>query len=135
MSTSDEPTPPPEFALPARTLVQEREGDIMLSFDGLLVLPLGARINLDNLPELPAVPLDPELFPNGHADAIVVGIYLRGTQGAEPALVLEVELAGPTPHSAPLAEAAATDDVVEAAEQIARGEDGDAPPPEVEATA
>jgi hypothetical protein len=123
MSASDE-SAPPQFSMPGQTLVQERDGNNLLSFDGLLVLPIGAQINLDNLPGLPQVPLDADRFPNGHADATVVAVRVFGTQGADPILVLEVELGGAGGNS-PLVDAEESE-VVEAAEQIAHSEDSEA---------
>jgi hypothetical protein len=70
----------------------------ILWFDGLLALPIGSRINLDNTPALGAnllVPLDPDRFSTGHADAVVVGVRVWGTQGSTPCLVLEVEITDP----------------------------------------
>jgi hypothetical protein len=125
MSESAESVPP-QFSLPARTLVHERDGSDLLSFDGLLVLPIGAQINLGNLPGLPQVLLDSDRFPNGHADATVVAVRVFGTQGADPVLVLEVELSGPG-GNAPLA-AAEESEVVEAAEQITQSEDHESSP-------
>ena len=126
MSLTDEPGPP-EVGMPNRTLVQERGGRYLLSFEGLLILPIGARINIDNLPGLPQVQLDAERFERGHADAEVVGVRVWGTQGADPVLVLEVELRGPSGISASLSDTA-EDDVVEAAEQITLSEDSRALP-------
>ena len=54
------------------------------------------------------MPLDPERFPNGNADALVVGVRVWGTQG-NPILVLDVELvhpgACPMPVAAPVTSA------------------------------
>jgi len=90
---TDEPLDPPHLPLPTETLIQESGSDAQLLWlDGLLPLPIGSRINLDNLRGLPQVPLDSERFPNGRADAVVVGVRLWGTQGNGRVLVLEVEL-------------------------------------------
>jgi hypothetical protein len=57
----DDPIDPPHLPLPNVTLVQEQETeDQLLWFDGLLPLPIGSRINLDNIGESPQVPLDLE---------------------------------------------------------------------------
>jgi hypothetical protein len=89
----DEPIDPPHVPLPTVTLVQEQDTqDQLIWFDGLLPLPIGSRINLDNIGESPQVPLDPERFPSGRADAIVVNLRLWGTQSEHRCLVLEVEL-------------------------------------------
>jgi hypothetical protein len=122
MSESEAPSLPPQFGMPSRTLVQESGGGDLLTFEGLLILPIGARINLDNLPGVPHVQLDAVRFESGHADAVVVGVRVWGTQGADPVLVLEVELSGPSGPSAPLSETSKSD-VVEAAEQVTLEED------------
>jgi hypothetical protein len=95
--TKDFEEPPiPHFPLPTETLVREEDSDDpLLWFDGLLPLPIGSRINLDNAGDLPRVPLDRERFPNGHADAVVVRVGVWGTQGAGRYLVLEVRLTEP----------------------------------------
>lgn len=62
-----------------------------LVFDGLLPLPIGTRINLDNLDGEPQISLDPKRFPTGHADAVVVNVRIWGTQDPSRLLVLEVE--------------------------------------------
>ena len=86
----------PHIPLPTQTVVTEPDGaGHLLWFEGLLPLPVGARINLDNVDGLPQVPLDPERFPSGHADAVVRGVKVWGTQGAGRCLVLEVELEAP----------------------------------------
>jgi hypothetical protein len=64
--------------------------------DGLLSLPVGSRINLDDVPGGQHVRLDRKRFPTGHADAIVVGHRLWGTQRPGGGiLVLLVELTPP----------------------------------------
>jgi hypothetical protein len=119
----------PQFPLPTETLVREVGGQPLLRLDGLLALPAGARINLDNLADRPDVPLDRERFPGGSADAVVVNVLLWGTQGEDRRLVLEVELHEPGWRSltgvaleSAAAEAQAEEAVVEAAERIAGGE-------------
>ena len=84
-----------EVPLPARTLVMEANPQRQLLWlDGLLVLPIGSRIHIDNLGELD-VPLDVERFPHGRADAVVTGVRLWGTQSPMRCLVLLVELTDP----------------------------------------
>ena len=96
MVMPDEPIDPPHLPLPTETLVQEAgSDDQLLWLDGLLPLPMGSRINLDNVGDLPRVPLDPERFPSGRADAVVVGVRVWGTQSPGRVLVLEVELNEP----------------------------------------
>lgn len=86
----------PHIPLPTQTLVQEQgTDDQLLWIDGLLPLPIGSRINLDNLSDHPQVPLDVERFPRGRADAVVVNVRLWGTQSPARCLVLEVELTDP----------------------------------------
>lgn len=82
------------------TLVRERGERPLVWLDGLLPLPIGARIELDDLP-------------TGRADAVVVGVTLVGESRF---LALEVELhdAG----GAAVEEAQAEEEVVEAAEMI-----------------
>lgn len=92
---ASEPTTPPHFPLPTQTRVTEQGGGHLFDFDGLLPLPIGTRINLDNLDNLdgePQISLDPERFPTGHADAVVVNVRIWGTQDSSRLLVLEVEL-------------------------------------------
>ena len=92
--SDDELLDVPHVPLPVETLLIA-DGVQLLWIDGLMPLPIGTRINLDNIPGHPQVPLDPEQFPNGRADAIVIGINLWGTQGAGRTLVLNVELVEP----------------------------------------
>jgi hypothetical protein len=65
---------------------------LILRFEGLLQLPIGSRISLDNVRGRPQVPLDRKRFPSGSADAIVVGYRLWGTVAESRRLVLFVEL-------------------------------------------
>ncbi len=68
----------------------------LMWFDGLLNLPIGARIELTNVEGHPMVELAPERFRAGHAaDAIVVGVRVSGAQSDSPILVLDVQLATP----------------------------------------
>lgn len=93
MSPSEDPPAPPKFPLPRETLVMTNEPPRqILRFEGLLQLPIGSRINLDNVPGHPQVPLDRKRFPSGRADAIVVGHRLWGTVAESRCLVLLVEL-------------------------------------------
>jgi hypothetical protein len=93
MDQIEERVTPPRLPLPQETLVMTKESqELILSFDGLLQLPIGSRISLDNVPGLPQVPLDRERFPTGRADAIVVGHRLWGTVAKVRRLVLLVEL-------------------------------------------
>lgn len=55
-------------------------------------LPIGARIQLDDVDEAKKIDFDWDQFPSGHADAIVTGIRIWGAQSMRPALVLEVEV-------------------------------------------
>ncbi len=108
----------PHLPLPMQTLVQEAAGRQLMWLDGLLPLPLGSRIELDNIEGGPQVPLDPERFPTGQADAVVVGVRLSATQSAGRCLILEVDLRGGGPQDAAIEEAEAEEEVVEAAEMI-----------------
>ena len=85
----------PRIPLPSETLVKEKDGGHVLWFDGLLPLPVGTRIHLDNRPgrpDQPQVPLDPERFPSGRANAKVIGVRISDTQSSNRCLVLDVEL-------------------------------------------
>lgn len=88
------PTPEvPRVPLPSGTLLMTRNPQQQLLWiDGLLPLPVGTRIQLDNIPGYPQVELDPNRFPGGRADAIVVGMSLWGTQSPLRTLLLYVEL-------------------------------------------
>jgi len=88
------PTETPEFPLPKRTFVHERDGEPLMWLDGLLPLPVGTLIRLDDLPGVTHVVLDPDRFPTGRADAVVVSVELAGIQGDDPSLVLVVDLEG-----------------------------------------
>jgi hypothetical protein len=81
--------------LPTETIVMDGGHRQLLKFEGILCLPIGTRIHIDNVLEGAEVPLDGERFPNGHADAIVTGIRLWGTQSSARALILDVELREP----------------------------------------
>ena len=72
-------------------MLEQENQHQLIWFSGLLLLPIGSRINIDNVSGFPAVPLDPGRFPTGRADAVVVNVRLWGTQGPS-CLVLEVEL-------------------------------------------
>lgn len=72
--------------------------------DGLLPLPIGSRIELDD-----------------GADAVVVGVGLQGMRGEGRRLILEVERHGAELAEAAVREALAEEDVVEAAEMITEG--------------
>jgi hypothetical protein len=90
----------PRVALPTETLIMEGN-DQILWIDGVLSLPIGARINLDNVAGLPQLPLAVERFPRGRADAVVTGVRLWGTMGAGRVLVLEVQIVGVDERSLP----------------------------------
>ena len=65
----DEPIKAPTLLTPQRTLVIEGNSQL-LWFDGLLPLPWGSRIEINNLAGRDDhVPLDPERFPTGRCDA------------------------------------------------------------------
>ncbi len=90
---------PPEISPPTRTLVLGVDGNQqtqLLWIEGLLPLPIGSVINLDNIPGAPVVPLDEERFPNGRADAEVIGVRLWGALSESRILVLEVRLCDPS---------------------------------------
>jgi hypothetical protein len=85
---------------PMQTLVMEKEGGQLFTFDGFVPLPIGSRIEITNrdIPagrSIPKVPLDPERFPGGAANAVVTGLRVWGTQAQSPCLVLDVELTLP----------------------------------------
>jgi len=90
-----EPLRPPHFPLQTQTLITEQGGGHLFYFDGLIPLPIGTRINLDNLEGESRVPIDHERFPSGHADAIALNAFVWGTQSSNSCLVLEVELTEP----------------------------------------
>jgi hypothetical protein len=57
---------PPRLPAPTETLVTEDGGEHhLLWFDGLVPLPVGSRIEINNNAGGPKVPLDPERFPGG----------------------------------------------------------------------
>jgi hypothetical protein len=91
----------PSVGRPNRTLVVDQDGAIILVIEGVLVLPLGSRIEL----------------PGDGGDAAVVGIRLAGLPlGTE--LILEVDAGGSSFDRAALVEAEAEALVAEAAEVI-----------------
>jgi hypothetical protein len=67
----------------------------LFKFEGLFCPPIGTRIHVDNGVGGDDIPLDEVQFPNGHADAIVTGIRIWGTQSPARALILEVEMMDP----------------------------------------
>jgi hypothetical protein len=84
-----EPIIPPHIALPTETVVVDSKNDVpLMRFDGLLPLPIGTRINIDNGVTDKTVPIDTTRFPNGRADAVVVSARVWGTQGNEPPLLV-----------------------------------------------
>ena len=80
--------------LPIETIVMDEGHTQLFMFDGLVCLPIGTRIQIDNGVggDDTDVPLDAEKFPSGRADAIVTGIRLWGTQSPKRALILDVEI-------------------------------------------
>ncbi len=85
----DKPHKPLHIRMPLETLIQEQSTGIQLLWiEGVLPLPIGSRINLDGM----QVPLDPERFPKGTADAVVVSVSMWGTPNTGARLVLEVTL-------------------------------------------
>jgi hypothetical protein len=80
----------PHAPMPTGTLLRE-EGLPLLWIDGLLPLPPGARLHLDNLPGGPEI-VDRHRFPSGHADAIVIAVEVFGAVSDESHLALAVEL-------------------------------------------
>jgi hypothetical protein len=95
MNDPEEPIEPPRIPLPTETLVVESHGGQIMWLEGLLPLPIGSRIHIDNVDPLVRVPLDVERFPRGRADAVVVAVRIWGTQSRFRCLVLEVELTEP----------------------------------------
>jgi hypothetical protein len=90
----------PHIPVPTQTVVMEERCRQLLFFDGFVPLPIGSRIELTNrdIPAgsaVPEVPLDPERFPGGSADAVVTGLRVWGTQSGLPYLVLDVKLVPP----------------------------------------
>ena len=98
---------PPAVPAPTETLVIGPDAEILLVLDGMVVLPVGARIEL----------------PQEGVDATVIGIRLvRGEIGALQ-LHLEVDISGTGPSfEAAVLQADAEAQVVEAAEEITSGE-------------
>jgi hypothetical protein len=99
----------PTVARPERTLVVGQDGAVKLVIAGVLLLPLGSRVEL----------------PGDEGDAAVVGIRLGGLLPGTQ-LILEVDAGG---SSFDREEAEAELEVVEAAEEITA-----AVPPEVAST-
>lgn len=92
MTEKIEENKPLGVALPKETSVREFGTDNeLLLIDGLLLLPIGAHINIDNNNDYSKIPINAKDFPDGRADAVVVGTRLWGTTG-RPQLILEVEL-------------------------------------------
>jgi hypothetical protein len=85
----------PRFPLPAETIVDATTGERLCRFKGPLWLPLGSRIQFDNVPGFPQVHLDSERFPDGRADGIVTKVSLWGTQAPSRVVVLSVVLVLP----------------------------------------
>jgi len=73
----------------SETLVKEVGGRELLWFDGVVLPPVGARINVDDLPQ---VHTDPDRFPGRHADAVVQGTRLWGTTVPTACVVIDVKL-------------------------------------------
>jgi hypothetical protein len=67
----------------------------LIWFDGLLTVPIGTIIHIDNQSGGPPIPLDPEQFPSGSADAKVVEVRIWATQTDESCLCLYVQLNAP----------------------------------------
>jgi hypothetical protein len=81
--------------LPTETIVMDENHTQLFKFEGPLCLPIGARIHIDNGVGGDNVPLDDEKFPSGHADAIVTGLRIWGTQSPRRVLILDVEVKDP----------------------------------------
>ncbi len=78
---------------PTETIVFDESHTQLFKFEGLVCLPIGTRIHIDNgIEGVIDVPLDAEKFPRGRADAIVTGIRLWGTQSPNRVLILDVEV-------------------------------------------
>ncbi len=92
---TDEAPTTPRFKPPSVTLVDDVHGGQLMRYEGLVPLPIGTRIEFNNIGGVPSVSLDPERFPNGRADGIVVGLRVFGAQADSAALVLDVELVEP----------------------------------------
>ncbi len=87
---------PPHIRIPpVETLVQERNRRSTLVGRRGAAFGDGSRISLDNLPSHQQVPLDPERFPTGTTDAVVVNVSLWGPQSPIGCFVLEVKLTEP----------------------------------------
>jgi hypothetical protein len=102
----------PTVARPERTLVVGQDGAVKLVIAGVLLLPLGSRVEL----------------PGDEGDAAVVGIRLGGLLPGTQ-LILEVDAGGSSFDREAIEEAEAELEVVEAAEEITA-----AVPPEVAST-
>ena len=103
-SGDDEGFQVPHVSAPTRTLVREvgEYHQQLLWIDGSLPLPIGSVINLDDIAGGLAIPLDEERFPDGHADAEVIGVRLWGAASAAGGtLILEVTLRDPSETSSP----------------------------------
>ncbi|MDQ2726564.1 MAG: hypothetical protein M3Y91_01565 [Actinomycetota bacterium] len=123
---SDQTADLPRFPLPTGTLVRVGEDHPLFWFDGLLPLPIGARIHLDNASGVAPRPSLPAEFSEVGADAVVVGVTITRLQEGEARfLALEVELHEPgwedltgMALQGAAEEAQAEEEVVEAAERI-----------------
>ena len=79
---------------PEETVVKVVKGNPLLTFSGLFPLPVGTRIELNNVAG-EKVPLDSEKFSEGRVDAVVVRVRVAHTLTPNRCLVLEVELRQP----------------------------------------
>jgi hypothetical protein len=101
---------PPSVPPPTETLVVGQDGEVLLVLDGLVVLPIGSRVELTD-----------------DDSAAVVGIRLTGIGDGSPQLILDVDSGGSSFELAAIREAENELEVVAAAEEIT-GQPGDREP-------
>jgi hypothetical protein len=92
---------PPRLPPPAETLVVSQDGEVLLVLDGVVVLPIGSRVELTD-----------------DDSAAVVGIRLTGISDSSPQLILDVDSGGSSFEMAAIREAENELGVVAAAEEI-----------------
>jgi hypothetical protein len=92
---------PPRLPPPEETLVVGQDGEVLLVLDGVVVLPIGSRVELTD-----------------DDSAAVVGIRLTGISDSSPQLILDVDSGGSSFEMAAIREAENELEVVAAAEEI-----------------
>jgi hypothetical protein len=95
------PDGPPRLPPPTQTLFVGQDGEVLLVLDGVVVLPIGSRVELTE-----------------DDSTAVVGIRLSGISDGSPQLILDVDSGGSSFEVAAIREAENELEVVAAAEEI-----------------